>query len=366
MSEALISEDVILGSDVKVYGFSNLYGCSVGDRTRIGTFVEVQRGASIGRDCKVSSHTFICEGVTIEDEVFVGHNVTFINDRYPRATNGDGTLQTGSDWAVVPTRVCTRASIGSSATILCGVTIGEGATVGAGSVVTRDVAPHTIVAGNPARAIRRGEGGRSMGVPFLDLKAQYESIQHEIDPAIGRVVRSSAFAGGKYVTAFEEEFARYCGVQFAIGVGSGTEALWFALLALGVGPGDEVITVPNTFIATVEAITFTGASPVFVDVDESTALMDPALLEAVISPRTRAIIPVHLYGQTADMDPILEIAGRHGIPVVEDAAQAHGARYRGRPAGSMGIAGCFSFYPGKNLGAYGEAGAITTNDPDLS
>ena len=153
-SEALISEDVVLGSGVKVYGFSNLYGCSVGDRTKVGTFVEIQRGASIGRDCKISSHTFICEGVTIEDEVFVGHNVTFINDRYPRATNGDGTLQTSTDWMVVPTRVCSRASVGSSATILCGVTIGEGAIVGAGSVVTRDVAPYTIVAGNPARLLR--------------------------------------------------------------------------------------------------------------------------------------------------------------------------------------------------------------------
>jgi len=145
---------VKLGRDVRIYGFTNLYGCEIGDESRIGTFVEVQKGARIGRRCKISSHTFICEGVTIEDEVFIGHNVTFINDMFPRATNSDGALQSDSDWKCVPTRICRRAAIGSSATILAGVTVGEGALVGAGSVVTKDVPPLTVVAGNPARILR--------------------------------------------------------------------------------------------------------------------------------------------------------------------------------------------------------------------
>ncbi len=205
-----------------------------------------------------------------------------------------------------------------------------------------------------------------MQVPFLDLKAQHAPIRDEIARGIAAVIDDSAFAGGKYVAEFETDFARYCGTRFAIGVGNGTESLWLCLLALGIKPGDEVITVAATFIATAEAISHAGAVPVFVDVDERTSLMDPELLAAAITPRTKAIIPVHLYGQVADMDPILRIARAHGIPVIEDAAQAHGATYRGRQAGSLGRAGSFSFYPGKNLGAMGEAGAITTDDADLA
>lgn len=203
-------------------------------------------------------------------------------------------------------------------------------------------------------------------VPFLDLKAHHEPLMAEINGAIQEVIAKCAFAGGPYVAALEDDFASYCGCKHAIGVGSGTDALWLALLALGVGPGDEVITVPGTFMATAEAISYCGATPVFVDIDEETYTMDPNLLEAAITPRTKAIIPVQLFGQNADMDPILEIAGRHNLPVVEDACQAHGADYKGRKAGTMGMAGCFSFYPGKNLGAWGEAGAITTNDDKLA
>ena len=155
VSDPLIADDVKLGQGVKVYSFSNLYGCSVGDDTQIGTFVEIQRGATIGARCKIQSHSFICDGVAIEDEVFIGHNVTFINDRYPRATTAEGTKQRQDDWVVIPTTIRRGASIGSSATVLCGVTVGEGAVVGAGSVVTKDVAPRTVVAGNPARIIRK-------------------------------------------------------------------------------------------------------------------------------------------------------------------------------------------------------------------
>ncbi len=202
-------------------------------------------------------------------------------------------------------------------------------------------------------------------VPFLDLKAHHVPLRAEFDQAIGEVIDSAAFAGGPVVAKFEEEFAAFCGSRHAIGVGNGTDALWLALLALGIGSGDEVITVPNTFMATAEAISYSGARPVFVDVDERTYTMDPALLAQARTPRTKAIIPVHLFGQVADMDPILSFARTHGLHVIEDAAQAHGAEYKGRKAGSLGDAGCFSFYPGKNLGAFGEAGAVVTNDDKL-
>jgi dTDP-4-amino-4,6-dideoxygalactose transaminase len=205
-----------------------------------------------------------------------------------------------------------------------------------------------------------------MKVPFLDLKTQYQSISEEIGIALRQVMNATAFSGGPFVDRFEAQFASFCQCSHAIGVGSGTDALWLALLALGVGPGDEVITVPNTFIATAEAISLCGATPVFVDVDEQSYTMNPGLLEEAITSRTKAVIPVHLYGQAADMAPIMAIARKHGLYVIEDACQAHGAEYQGRRAGSIGDAGCFSFYPGKNLGAYGEAGGVVTNDPELA
>lgn len=203
-------------------------------------------------------------------------------------------------------------------------------------------------------------------VPFLNLRAQHDPIRGELIDAMQQVIDASAFAGGPFVARFETEFASFCGTSHALGVSNGTEALWLALLALGIKPGDQVITVPATFMATAEAITYTGAKPVFVDVDEKTCTMNPALIEQAITPKTKAIIPVHLYGQMADMDPIMEIARRHNLFVIEDACQAHGAEYKGRKAGSIGHAGCFSFYPGKNLGALGEAGAVVTNDAKLA
>ncbi|WP_407180106.1 DegT/DnrJ/EryC1/StrS family aminotransferase [Bradyrhizobium sp. STM 3562] len=202
-------------------------------------------------------------------------------------------------------------------------------------------------------------------IPFLDLKAQYQQIKPRVDEAIASVVASAQFVLGPEVTRFEDRFAAYCKVSHCRAVNSGTSALHLALLAAGVGPGDEVITVSMTFVATTAAILYSGARPVFVDVDPVTWTMDPALIEAAITPRTKAILPVHLHGLMAEMDPIMAIARRHGLVVIEDAAQAHGAEYRGRRAGSIGDLGCFSFYPGKNLGAYGEAGAIVTDRPDL-
>jgi dTDP-4-amino-4,6-dideoxygalactose transaminase len=203
-------------------------------------------------------------------------------------------------------------------------------------------------------------------VPFLDLKVQYAQIKDEVRTAILKVVDSGAYVGaGPEGRPFEAEFAAYCGAKDAAGVNSGTTALHLALLAAGIGPGDEVITVAATFVATTAAVLYAGARPVFVDVDPATWTMDPARIEAAITPRTKAILPVHLHGLMADMDPIMEIAARHGLKVIEDAAQAHGAEYKGRRAGSIGHVGCFSFYPGKNLGAYGEGGAIVSNDPEI-
>lgn len=202
-------------------------------------------------------------------------------------------------------------------------------------------------------------------VPFSDLRAQHEPIKRELMEVFRGVLEEGAFVGGPHLSEFESQFASFCQAQYALGVGSGTAALWLSLLALGVGPGDEVITVPNTFIATAEAISLCGARPVFVDVDERTYTMDPKQLEAAITMRTQAILPVHLFGQMANMDAILAIARRDGTPVVEDACQAPGAEYKGRKAGSLGVAGCFSFHPGNNLGALGEAGAVVTGEGEV-
>jgi len=199
-------------------------------------------------------------------------------------------------------------------------------------------------------------------IPFVDLKSQYLSIKPEIDEAVFSVLESSQFILGKYVESFEKDFAAYCGASHAMGVNSGTSALHLALLAAQVGPGDEVVTTPFTFVATAAAIHYCGARPVYVDIDPTSFTIDPSRIEEAITPRTKVILPVHLYGQPADMDPILEIAKRHNLIVIEDAAQAHGAEYKGRRVGSIGDLGCFSFYPGKNLGAYGEGGAVTTGN----
>ena len=203
-------------------------------------------------------------------------------------------------------------------------------------------------------------------VPLVDLKAQYASIKPEMDAAIQRVLSHCGFIMGPEVKAFEEAFAVYCGTEQAVGVASGTAALHLSLLACSLGPGDEVITTPFTFFASGEAISQTGARPVFVDIDPFTYNIDPAQIEAAITPRTKAIMPVHLYGQPAEMDIILDVAHRHDLLVIEDAAQAHGAEYRGRRAGSAGDLACFSFYPSKNLGCYGDGGAVFTDDDTIA
>jgi dTDP-4-amino-4,6-dideoxygalactose transaminase len=203
-------------------------------------------------------------------------------------------------------------------------------------------------------------------IPLVDIRGQYQLIRPEIQRAIDRVLESGHYVLGPEVEQFEGAFAAHCAAREAIAVNSGTSALHLALLACGVGPGDEVVTVPFTFVATTAAVWYTGARPVFVDIDAATFTIDVSQIERAITPRTKAILPVHLYGQPADMDPILDIARRHGLAVIEDACQAHGATYKGQRVGALGDAGCFSFYPGKNLGAYGEGGALVTNRADVA
>lgn len=388
-----IANDVKVGENVRLSKFINLYGCEIGDETKIGAFVEIQKNATVGKRCKISSHSFICEGVAIEDNVFIGHGVMFINDTYPRATTEAGTLQTEADWKVERTIIRKGASIGSGATILANIDIGENAIIGAGSVVTRDVPANAIVAGNPAKVLRFIESAKEnempKTIPFLDLITPHLELERELTSAFRQGLRTAGFVGGPVIERFEDAFASFCNVSRAVAVSSGTDALRFAIMGCGIQPGDVVLTVPNTFIATTEAISQARAIPEFVDIDEQTYNMSPAMLQRyleklcirdragkLISLRSgrpvTAVIPVHLYGQMADMDAILSLADQYGLTVIEDACQAHGAEYfsknlnRWMKAGSMGRAAAFSFYPGKNLGACGEGGAVTTNDVSLA
>ena len=388
-----VANDVKLGENVQLSKFINLYGCEIGDETKIGACVEIQKNASVGKHCKISSHTFICEGVVIEDNVFIGHGVMFINDSYPRATTAQGSLQTEADWKVERTVIKKGASIGSGATILPNTSIGENAIVGAGSVVTKDVPPNAIVAGNPAKVLRfiesTGKPADPDFVPFLDLVTPHLELEGELVDVFRHVLHTAGFVGGSMVEEFEKSFATFCDTAHCVAVSSGTDALRFALMTSGVHPGDVVVTVPNTFIATTEAISQAGALPEFVDIDEGTSNMSVEMLQQYLEKqctrdasgklislrsgrRVTAVVPVHLYGQMADMDSILRLANQYGLVVIEDACQAHGAEYfskdlnRWMKAGSMGRAAAFSFYPGKNLGACGEGGAVTTNDAELA
>ena len=371
---------------------------AIGDGTRIWAFVHVLAGAVIGRGCNVGDHCYIeagavigddvtikngvsiWDGVTIERGVFIGPNVTLTNDRRPRSR---------APWTLSRTLIREGATIGANATVLPGLTIGAFSMVAAGAVVTRDVPPHALVIGNPARvegvvcacgATVRGSSpqtcrdcGRDVearhgvagAIPFVDLGANVADLSPDVFEVLRRVVAAGRYILGPEVAAFEREFAAYCGVDGAVGLDSGTSALELALRALGIGPGDEVVTQANTFIATAFAIRYTGATPVLADVDPVTYTLDPAALERAITPRTKAVIPVHLYGQPASMTAIGAVAAAHGLAVVEDACQAHGARYRDRIVGSFGDAAAFSFYPSKNLGAFGDAGAVVSRRPDV-
>jgi dTDP-4-amino-4,6-dideoxygalactose transaminase len=373
-----IAPSVTLGRDVKLSQFINLYGCEIGDETKIGAFVEIQKNATVGKRCKISSHTFVCEGVTIEDNVFVGHNVAFINDSFPRATAGEerrfDRLRLHHSVEYHDRRKCARRRWQRGhqrrpGEQHCGRQSGQSSSL-----------------------YRSALGGYKVSVssiPFLDLVTPHVELEQELTKVFQQALRTAGFIGGPMVENFEKAFASFCDTKHSVAVNSGTDALRFALMAAGVCAGDVVVTVPHTFIATTEAISQAGALPEFVDIDDRTYNMDPEKLREyleekctkdssgkLISTRSgrvvTAIVPVHLYGQMADMDSILDLADRFGLIVVEDACQAHGAQYFSRKqylwvtAGSIGRAAAFSFYPGKNLGACGEAGAVTTNDEKLA
>jgi len=424
---AFVDRDAEIGRGAKVWHFVHVSeGAIVGEDTSLGQNTFVGRGARIGARVKVQNNVSIYEGVTIEDDAFLGPSCVFTNVSAPRAFVRRMT-------EIAPTRVGKGATIGANATIVCGRDVGAYAFVGAGAVVTRDVAPYALVVGNPARRIGwvsrvgrrlpdhasdgsrvccpetgelylvRGEtcepvGGSpddltdlgSLGdqladstevaaveapVPFADLAALHAPLAEAMRSAFDRVLGRSAFVLGEEVLAFEHEIAAYLDVPHAIGVSSGSDALLVALMALGVGPGDEVVTTPFSFFATVSAIVRLGATPVFADVEEDTLLLDPAAVQRVAGPRTRAILPVHLFGRVARMDRLREVAVRAKASLVEDAAQAFGAsapdlaasRAGGtRAAGTIGDVGCFSFFPTKTLGALGDGGLVVTRDAALA
>ena len=362
MNKLKVTHNVTLGRDVILNDFINLYDCFIDDESRIGPFVEIQKNVVIGKRCKISSHSFLCEGVKIGDEVFIGHGVMFINDRHPRATTDAGAIQGKDDWEVIPTVVGERASIGSGATILCGCTIGEGALVGAGAVVTKDVPPGRVVIGNPARlstSISHNQNlERIVGPPFFRPDAMTQPIREAFLNEIEAILDTGAFIQGKHVAAFEAAFAASMNLPHAVASNSGTSALHLALAAIGIGPGDEVIVPTMTFVASAWPIIYQSATPVFCDVDPITHTLDPREVKKLITPRTKAIIVVHLYGRIADMTALCELAARYNLDLIEDAAQAHGAKLQGQSVGHFGRMACFSFYPSKNLGAAGEAGAV--------
>lgn len=361
-----------------------------GERCSIGMNSLVEHHCKVGNNVRLQGQSGLAEYTTVEDDVWIGPRVVTANvyhptcDRAKECLNGP-TIRRG-------------AIIGAQVFIAPNIEIGERAFVSAGSVVAKSVEDGAIVFGVPAKKIGVVEGMKcpfdlkdkspyalkdvsdaaemKVGenapqppvgkIPLMDLSAQYQTIKQDVRFAMDRVIFNNRFIGGKELEQFEADFARFCGANHAYGVSSGTSAIKLALRALEIGDGDEVITTPHTFIATAESIVAVGAKPVFVDVDDGTGNLDPELLERAITPRTKAIVPVHLYGRLADMDRIMAIARRHNLRVVEDAAQAHGAKLHGRQPASWGDVACFSFYPGKNLGAYGDAGGVVTNDSAIA
>jgi dTDP-4-amino-4,6-dideoxygalactose transaminase/acetyltransferase-like isoleucine patch superfamily enzyme len=352
----------------------------IGDNTSIGMNTLIEHHCVIGRHVRLQAQCGLAEYTIVEDEAWIGPRVVTANVYHPTCTRAKECL--------AGPIIRRGAIIGGHAFISPNIEIGAAAFVGAGSVVVRSVEDRAIVFGVPAKKIGTVDGMRCpfdlikgspytatppappestpMQVPLMNLAAQYQTIKQDIRFTIDTIILNNRFIGGKDLADFESDFARFCEAEHAIGVSSGTSALELALRSLDIGAGDEVITTPHTFIATAEAIVSVGAVPVFVDVDEATGNLDPALIEAAITRRTRAILPVHLYGRLAAMDRICEIARAHKVRVIEDAAQAHGAKLHGRQAGGWGDVACFSFYPGKNLGAYGDAGGVVTNDAAIA
>ncbi len=392
-----VDEPCEIGEGTKIWHFSHIMKNSkIGKNCNIGQNVVISPDVVLGNNVKIQNNVSVYTGVICEDDVFLGPSMVFTNVSNPRSH-----VIRRNEYQ--STRVKKGASIGANAVVICGHDIGYYAFIGAGAVVTKDVPDYALVVGNPARVvgwmcycgirlnfnntkqakcsacgkeyqmIHENQIEQKAGlvvvnsVPLLDLKLQYASIRNAIEPAIKEVVESQYFILGPKVKELEEKVAEYSQTKYGIGVSSGTDALLIALMTLDITSGDEVITTPYSFFATAGVIARLGAKPVFVDIKADTFNIDPAKIEKVITQKTKAIIPVHLYGQLADMDPIMEIARKHKIHVIEDAAQAIGSEYKDRRrAGSIGHLGCFSFFPSKNLGAFGDAGMVVTQDKILA
>jgi dTDP-4-amino-4,6-dideoxygalactose transaminase/acetyltransferase-like isoleucine patch superfamily enzyme len=400
---AVVDPGVELGEDVKVWHFVHLCeGARIGAGTSLGQNVFVARGVRVGARVKVQNNVSLYEGVEIEDDAFLGPSAVFTNVINPRSF-------VARKHEYRATYVGRGASIGANATVVCGVRIGEYAFVAAGAIITRDVVPHALMVGTPARRTafmcRCGEKLSASGsvtcaacqstyriegelcaplveasgaardekaasavreVPFFDLAAQNGPLAPALRAAFERVLTSNQFIMGPDVEELERELCATLGFRHAITVSSGTDALLLSLMALDIGPGAEVITSSFSFFATAGCIARVGATPVFVDIDPRTLNLDASKLERAITSRTRAVLPVHLFGLAADMDAILQVANAHGLAVIEDAAQALGTHFRDKPVGSLGAFGCFSFFPSKNLGGFGDGGLVTTERDDLA
>jgi dTDP-4-amino-4,6-dideoxygalactose transaminase/acetyltransferase-like isoleucine patch superfamily enzyme len=390
---AVVDAGVTLGDGARIWHFVHVSeGASIGPRTSLGQNVFIGKGVRVGAGVKVQNNVSLYEGVVIEDDVFLGPSAVFTNVINPRAF-----VERKHEYRV--TRVGRGASIGANATILCGTQIGEYAFVAAAATVTRDVAPYALVVGSPAKRTgwmcrcakklggsgdvtcsacgaryqldalscvpRTGEPPETP-VPMLDVAAQNGPLMTEYRATFERVMNHGQFILGSEVDAFEARLRDSFGFKHALAVSSGTDALLLALMALDIAEGDEVITSAFSFFATAGCIARVGAKPVFVDIDPATYNMDPEKIEKALSPRTKAILPVHLFGQSADMEALQAIAEARQIPIIEDAAQALGATFKSRYVGTLGAFGCFSFFPSKNLGGFGDAGLLTTERDDLA
>jgi len=382
LSPLVIGKNCIIGTGVVVYRGTRLddscflgdnssvrENCKLGKAVLVGQRVVVENGVEIGDSTKIQTGAYITAATKTEERVFVAPMVTTTNDNYMGRTEKRFASRRGP----ILKKGC---RVGGGVTLLPGITIGEEAFIAAGSIVTKDAPPYQLLMGAPARVKRsvpddellfhEKKKDDNSTVPSFDLKRQNEALKTELSAVLGKVVASGQFILGENVKALENEIAQVCGVQYGVGVASGSDALYLALLACGVEPGDEVITTPFTFFATAGSIVRAGAVPVFVDIDPKTYNMDPDLIEEKITPRTKALLPVHLFGQAADMGRIMEIAYKHGLKVIEDVAQALGCEYQGRPGGGIGDAGCLSFFPTKNLGCFGDGGMVVTNNQKIA
>ncbi len=397
---AIIDANVKLGAGARIWHFVHVCeGAEIGAGASLGQNVFVAKGVRVGARVKVQNNVSLYEGVDIGDDVFLGPSCVFTNVFNPRAF-----VERKHEYR--PTIVGQGASVGANATIICGNSIGEYAFVAANATVTKSVPAYALVVGTPARQTgwmcKCGEKlarvsaqhadvvcaacktrysvttnrceptttatteGSTSSVPLLDLEAQNLPLLPQYQAAFERVMRSGQFILGPEVESFESKLSETFGFKHAIGVSSGTDALLLAFMALGIGPGDEVITTSFSFFATGGCVSRVGAKPVFIDIDPVSFNLDPALLAKAITPRTKAILPVHLFGQAANMEAIRAIAEPRKIPVIEDAAQALGTSYRENPVGTLGAFACFSFFPSKNLGGFGDAGLLTTESDELA